>query len=338
MLAAIPYTTFPDIELGPITLRTFGIMVGIGVVLGSWIAARRNEVTAGISREDTYSLATKLVIAGVIGARITFVLSNWDAVDSPIDVIAVWEGGLQFSGGFIGAIIFGLPWFRRLDRLTRWRVLDGFAYGLAIGLAIGRIGCYAVGEHFGRTTSFFLGVRYDGGPTREGLEPQFPTPADLQLNGVGTVFHQTALYEFIYLLALFGILAFVLRRRPPVATAMFIFCFVYGVCRFWSDSLRVNDKTVLGMTGAQYFALSLVLASVWIWFVVRPRVGVLEREAAASELAAAADAGEADPEPSPDHDDAEGDEGADPSADADADADSEADADADAEADADADA
>jgi phosphatidylglycerol:prolipoprotein diacylglycerol transferase len=316
VLAAIPYTTFPDIEIGPLTLRTFGIMVGIGVVLGAWIAARRNEVTAGISREETYSLATKLVIAGIVGARLTFVLSNWDTVDSPIDVIAVWEGGLQFSGGFIGAIIFGLPWFRRLDRLTRWRVLDGFAYGLAIGLAIGRIGCYAVGEHFGRTTSFFLGVRYDGGPTREGLEPDFPTPADLQLNGVGTVFHQTALYEFIYLLVLFGILTFVLRRRPPVATAMGIFCFVYGVCRFWSDSLRVNDKTVLGMTGAQYFALSLVVASAWIWLVVRPKVALL----AAAEGEAADDLAvetETDHETEPDEVDPGGDADADPDADGD---------------------
>ena len=76
-----------------------------------------------------------------------------------------------------------------MARSTRWRC----RLLAPIGLAIGRIGCYAVGEHFGRTTSFFLGVRYDGGPTREGLEPQFPTPADLQLNGVGTVFHQTAL-------------------------------------------------------------------------------------------------------------------------------------------------
>jgi phosphatidylglycerol:prolipoprotein diacylglycerol transferase len=320
VLAAIPYTTFPDIEIGPLTLRTFGIMVGVGVVLGSWIAARRNEVTAGISREDTYSLATKLVIAGIIGARLTFVMSNWEAVESPIDVIAVWEGGLQFSGGFIGAIIFGLPWFRRLDRLTRWRVLDGFAYGLAIGLAIGRIGCYAVGEHFGRTTSFVLGVRYDGGPTREGLEPQFPTPADLQLDGVGTVFHQTALYEFIYLLALFGILTLLIRRRPPVATAMAIFCFVYGVCRFWSDSLRVNDKTVLGMTGAQYFALSLVLASVWVWFVVRPRIGLLE--IAEADAASAAVDGEVGGTPEPDgvDDDPDGDPVADPPADEDADA------------------
>jgi phosphatidylglycerol:prolipoprotein diacylglycerol transferase len=324
VLAAIPYTTFPDIEIGPLTLRTFGIMVGVGVVLGSWIAARRNEVTAGISREETYSLATKLVIAGIIGARLTFVMSNWDTVDSPIDVIAVWEGGLQFSGGFIGAIIFGLPWFRRLDRLTRWRVLDGFAYGLAIGLAIGRIGCYAVGEHFGRTTSFFLGVRYDGGPTREGLEPEFPTPADLQLDGVGTVFHQTALYEFIYLLVLFGILTLLIRRRPPVATAMGVFCFVYGVCRFWSDSLRVNDKTVLGMTGAQYFALSLVLASVWIWFVVRPRVGLLE--IAAADAASAAVDGGAGGTPEPDglDDDPDGDPVTDPPADEDAEADAEA--------------
>jgi phosphatidylglycerol---prolipoprotein diacylglyceryl transferase len=278
VLAAIPYTTFPDIELGPITLRTFGLMVGVGVVLGAWIAARTIEATAGVAREETYSMATRLVVAGVVGARLTFVASNWDTVESPIDVIAVWEGGLQFSGGFLGAIIFGLPFFRRWDRLTRWKVIDGFAYGLSIGLAIGRIGCYSVGEHFGRTTSFFLGVRYDGGSTREGLEPLFPTPADLQADGVGTVFHHTALYELLYLLVLFGVLTLVRRRQPPTGTLIGIFCFVYGACRFVTDGLRVNDKRVLGLTGAQYFALGLVVASAWIWFLVRP--GLAELEAA----------------------------------------------------------
>ena len=263
MLAVIPYTTFPDIELGPLTIRTFGLLVGLGVLLGAWIAGRYIETHAGVPREESYRMATRLVIAGIVGARLTYVASHWSDVDSPIDVIAVWEGGLQFSGGFLGAIIFGLPFFRRWERRTRWVALDGYAYGLSLGLAIGRIGCYSVGEHFGSVSDFFLAVRYDGGDTQEG------TLGDLPLT-VGTTFHNTALYEFGYLLVLFVLLGLVLRRRPSPGVLMGIFCAFYGVTRFLSDFLRVNDEQVLGMTGAQYLMLGLVLASVWIFWKVVP--------------------------------------------------------------------
>ena len=263
VLAAIPYTTFPDIELGPLTLRTFGLMVGLGVLLGAWIAGRYIEANAGVPRDETYRMATRLVVAGVIGARLTYVASHWEDVESPIDVIAVWEGGLQFSGGFLGAILFGIPFFRRWERRTRWIALDGFAYGLSIGLGIGRIGCYAVGEHFGRTTDFFLATRYDGGSVRE------DTLGDVPLV-VGTTFHQTALYEFLYMLVLFVVLGLVLRRRPSPGTLIAIFCAFYGVARFWSDSLRVNDERVAGLTGAQWMSVGLVLAAGWIWLKIRP--------------------------------------------------------------------
>lgn len=272
VFAAIPYTTFPEIDLGPLTIRTFGLMVGLGVVLGAWIAGRYIEANAGIAREETYRMATRLVLAGIIGARLTFVASHWNEVDSVVDIFAVWEGGLQFSGGFLGAIIFGIPFFRRWDRHTRWVTLDGYAYGLTLGIAVGRIGCYAVGEHFGRTTDSFLGVRYDGGATREGLGDLFPTSSDLEASGVGTVFHQTALYEFAYLLVLFAVFAVLIRARPPTGTLVGVFCAVYGVCRFLIDGLRVNDEQILGLTGAQYFSAGLVVASVWIWFRVRPSV------------------------------------------------------------------
>jgi phosphatidylglycerol:prolipoprotein diacylglycerol transferase len=300
VLAAIPYTTFPVlVEVGPFTVRTFGLMVAVGVVLGAWIAARYIEAHSAVTRDEVYRMAFRLVVAGVIGARITYVLSHWDTVDSPVDLIAVWEGGLQFSGGFIGAIIFGLPFFRRWDKRTRWVALDGYAYGLALGLAIGRIGCYSVGEHFGRTTSFFLAVRYDGGETREGLGTLFPTPTDLELNGVGTVFHQTALYEGLYLLLLFGVLYLLQRRPQPVATLIGVFCFVYGVCRFWSDSLRVNDERVAGLTGAQYFAAGLVLASIWIWWKVRPAVAKLPDPALAPDPVAETEPVDAEPADDP---------------------------------------
>jgi phosphatidylglycerol:prolipoprotein diacylglycerol transferase len=283
VFAVIPYTTFPTIELGPITIRTFGVMVGLGVVLGAWLAGRYIEARTEVPREDTYRMATILVVAGLIGARLTWDVSHWDQIEGPIDLIAVWEGGLQFSGGFLGAIIFAVPFFRRWDHLTRWVALDGYAYGLSLGLAIGRIGCYAVGEHFGSVSDFVLATRYDGGSVRE------DTLGDTPLT-VGTTFHNTALYEFGYMLILFVILFVLIRKKVSTGTLVGVFCAYYGICRFLSDNLRVNDEQILGLTGAQYFSIGLVAASIWVFGWVRPGLARLETGATSTEEPAEADA------------------------------------------------
>jgi phosphatidylglycerol---prolipoprotein diacylglyceryl transferase len=257
LLATIPYKTFPKIALGPIELRTFGVMVGLGVLIGAWIAARYIEQHTGVVRDETYRLATRLVVGGVIGARITWDLSHTNQIDSPLDIIAVWKGGLQFSGGFIAAVLIGFPTFRRWTRSIRWSNLDGYAYGLTLGLAFGRVGCTSVGEHFGWQSNFLLAVDFRGGTTRE--------PAL-----IGETFHNTAIYELMYLLVLFGILSLVIRRRPTPGTVMGIFCLFYGAARFLSDFLRVNDKQVWpGLTGAQYLMLLVFLAGIWITTSVR---------------------------------------------------------------------
>jgi phosphatidylglycerol:prolipoprotein diacylglycerol transferase len=264
LVAAIPYTTFPTISLGPLDLRTFGFVVALGVLLGAWLAARYGE-EHGVPRDTTYGLAMRMVLVGVVGSRITWVLSHLDDLDSPLDAFAIWEGGLQFSGGFVFAVIAGYPVYRHWNRLTRWHSLDGYAYGLTIGLAIGRIACYSVGEHFGRLTSFALGVRYDGGSVRESSIGDVPLQE-------GMVFHHTALYELLYLLVLFVVLTWLLhvrKERPGPATAIGIFCLWYGVSRFASDSLRVNDERVLGLTGAQYLCLALLPTGIWILTRVR---------------------------------------------------------------------
>jgi phosphatidylglycerol:prolipoprotein diacylglycerol transferase len=284
VLAAIPYTTVPEIDLGPVTLRSFGLLVALGVVVGAMVAARLGE-QIGIATDDTISLATRLVVAGVVGARLTWVVTHLSEIDSPIDVIAVWEGGLQFSGGFIAAIIVGLPVFRTWDRLTRWRMLDRIVTGLAIGLAIGRIGCYAVGEHLGaESTSFFLGSRYDGGATREG--PPL----------VGQVIHNTSLYEMLHLLVLFVVLLWLLRRRVTPSTVLATFLVWYGLARFGTDFLRGYDDTVLGLTGAQWMCLALVPAGLFILARVRPRLAALE---AAEPEAAPGEAEDAEDEAEP---------------------------------------
>ncbi len=308
MLAAIPYTTFPTIELGPLNLRTFGVMVALGVLLGAWIAAAYGE-RFGVPRDDTYRVATWMVLAGVIGSRLTWAATHTDQIENPIDVIAIWEGGIQFSGGFIAALVVGLPFFRRWSRLLRWQLLDGYALGLSIGLALGRVGCYAVGEHFGRTTDFFLASRYDGGDVREATLGDVPLVP-------GTTFHNTSLYELLYMLVLFGILGGMVlaahRKGREVApgTLVGVFVLYYGVLRFLSDTLRVNDERVAGMTGAQWMSLVMVPAGIVILWKVRPRLARLvaaEGEAGA-EAEAEAEAEAADGATVPDEVEAPDDE------------------------------
>ena len=270
MLAAIPYHTFPQFHLGPLTIRSFGTLVGLGVIIGAWVAARDIE-RWGVSREDTYRLATRMVVGGIVGARITWVLTHLDQIHSPVDVIAIWNGGIQFSGGFIAAVIIGFPTFRTWGTKLRWRSLDGYAYGLTIGLAIGRIGCYSVGEHFGRTTDFFLGVTYRGGGTQEHFIGSQPLVK-------GMTFHNTALYELIHLLVLFAIMYAIrarARRQGRIlapGTIIGLFVLWYGIARFLTDFVRVNDETVLGLTGAQWMSVVLVPVGLWILLRVRPRV------------------------------------------------------------------
>jgi phosphatidylglycerol:prolipoprotein diacylglycerol transferase len=266
VLGVIPYKTFPLISLGPFELRTFGLMVGVGVLVGAYVAARYIEDHTGVSRDDTYRLATRLVVAGVIGARITWDLSHWSQIDSPLDLIAVWKGGLQFSGGFIAAVAVGIPTFRQWSKEARWSNLDGYALGLTIGLAFGRVGCTSVGEHFGRASSFFLAVRYDGGEVRE------PALGSTRLVG-GMTFHNTAIYELLFLLVLFAGLLLLARRRPAPGTLIGVFCLYYGVARGLCDFLRVNDATKLGLTGAQWMCVALIPTSIWILARVRKQTG-----------------------------------------------------------------
>lgn len=197
-------------------------------------------------------MAVWIVLFGFVGARLTFVLSHaGDYVHEPWRVIAVWEGGLQFFGGFVLAIGYLLYWLRRNTDVPGLFLADGLALGLAAGLAVGRIGCFAVGEHLGHETTFPLAIHYLGGATVEG---------PLR---VGAHVHSTALYEGLGLLVLIAVLFELRRRGRRAGTLLGVFTLWYGVQRFLTDFLRAYDKRVFGLTGAQYTCIGLVLFGTW---------------------------------------------------------------------------
>jgi phosphatidylglycerol---prolipoprotein diacylglyceryl transferase len=255
----IPYYTFPNFSIGPLTLNTFGLFVALGIFLGIRFAARRNE-KYGVPQATTEKVGLILVVAGLIGARLFWVVTNLDQVNSFIDVIAVWRGGLQFSGGFVVAIIIAPFITRRIKGKRRWQVLDGAVLGLALGQGIGRCGCIAVCEHMGNETDFFLGTRYLGGDTLEG-------PLTIGVN-----YHNTAVYEMIWVLILFAILWYLDRRRSlPPGAIVGLFMVSYGIGRFSTDFLRAYDQTLYGLTGAQYMSIFLFIAGVVVLAITREK-------------------------------------------------------------------
>ncbi len=255
----IPYRTFPSFHVGPVTLHTFGLFVGIGVLVGAAIFVRHGR-RAGLDAERLSSLAFRILVAGFIGARVLFVLSHLSSfTDRPWAVVAVWEGGLEFSGGFLFAVAVVLWFLRRHPEMPGLLLADGVVLGLAPGVAIGRIGCYSVGEHLGGTTSFPLAVHYLGGVTREG-----PIP-------IGAHIHNTALYELLLLLPLIGLMFWMRRRGTSPGWLTVTFLLWYGVQRFLTDFLRAYDRTVLGLTGAQYVCIGLVVAGLVMASILRRR-------------------------------------------------------------------
>ena len=250
-LASIPYRTFPSFSIGPITVRTFGVFVAIGILVGvrCFLRYARDH---DLDPEQLSRLAVWVVVLGIVGSRLLFVVTRWDEfrVD-PLSVFAVWQGGLQFSGAFLIAIAVIWSFAHRHPELGGMRLSDGIVFGLAPGLAIGRLGCMAVGEHLGTQTSFFLGWKYLGGETREAVA-----------GGVGSAIHNTALYELLLLLPLVALLWWLERRRVPAGWLTVAFLLWYGTQRFLTDFLRAYDRTVGGLTGAQYLCLGMVIAGI----------------------------------------------------------------------------
>ena len=266
MLGSIPYRTFPVIDVGPVPIRVFGVFVAIGILLGSWIFLRFAR-KRGLDPDALSSLAWRVVLYGIVGSRVLFVLTHLsDYSGRPLAVFALWEGGLQFSGAFLISIVVIVWWSRRHPDVPGLTLSDGIVLGLVPGLMVGRMGCYAVGEHLGHTTTFFLGVKYLGGATREG-------PI-----AVGSVIHNTALYEIVLLVPL-AVLLFALARRHAaegVMTATFLLW--YGMQRVLTDFLRAYDKRVAGLTGAQYLCLGMIVGGLILAARIRRREAPPGRE------------------------------------------------------------
>lgn len=216
-------------QFGNLSLHSFGVLVALGFLSGLWIASR-NARRLGLSGDVVYDLAPWLVIGGLVGARLLYVISYWnqDFAGQPFsEVFAIWKGGLVFYGGLIVATLAGL-WRLYQLKLPVWTLADCLAPGVVVGHAFGRMGCLLNGCCFGRSTIAPWAIHF---------------PADHVTHGAPV--HPTQIYEAGLNLIFFALLMAILRRRSFPGQVFCIYLVGYAVLRSTVEAFRGDYESLI---------------------------------------------------------------------------------------------
>jgi phosphatidylglycerol:prolipoprotein diacylglycerol transferase len=225
-------------HVGGIEITSFGAMVALGALVGIWMF--RRELAASGLPDGAVDGAITGVIAGLVGAKLLWVIEHRG--EEPFLSLLLSRGGLSWFGGLVGGVGAGLVYF-----IARGypivRTIAAATPALAAGHAIGRIGCFLVGDDYGRPTGLPWGVAFP-----EGLPPTLERV------------HPTQLYEALFLAILASLL--IRWRRHGTADHLVLgrYLVLAGSARFLIEFIRVNERVVAGLTVAHIAALIMISA------------------------------------------------------------------------------
>ena len=241
----------------------YGIVIGIGILAGIFIAAMEAKRT-GQNPEDYYDLAIYAVIFSIIGARIYYVIFSWDMYKRDIlSVFNIRQGGLAIYGGVIAAVIT-VTVFARRRNLSAPLLMDTAGLGLVAGQMIGRWGNFFNREAFGEYTDWLLAMRLPvdavrGSDITELMRKHMETVDDVSFIQV----HPTFLYESLWCLLILILLLIYRKHKQFDGEIFLLYLAGYGFGRFWIERLR-TDQLLLpnGFPVSQLLAGILVVGSV----------------------------------------------------------------------------
>ncbi len=222
ILFEVPKIEIGNWVVGPIPIRMYGLMIGIGFLLGIYLASRRAK-KEGLNADLILDMGVYLLLAAIIGSRILYVLTTLqEFTRNPLDAFAIWKGGLVFYGGLLAAVPVGI-WYVKKHDLPVWKTADIMAPYIALGHAFGRLGCFFAGCCYGAPCSGTICITFNDPHSLAPLGvPLFPT----QLMESGG--------EFI----IFGALI-ILRRYKTVDGQLFwLYPLLYSVLRFTVEFFR----------------------------------------------------------------------------------------------------
>lgn len=231
-------------RIGAFEISTFGVMMAAGFLAAGWLYARAFE-EAGLAADEAWRLLVWTLIGGVVGSKLWFVAEFMarNPGGSPFGALFS-RGGLTWYGGLVGGAVAGI-WAASGRRFSLARAIDLAGPGLAVGQALGRIGCFLVGDDWGRPTELAWGIAFPNG-----IEPT--------LDPV----HPTQLYEFGWLV-LGAALLWARRRRSPFLFGEYLLW--AGLGRLWIELFRLNPPLLGPLTNAQLMALGCVLIGTVGW-------------------------------------------------------------------------
>ena len=245
----------PDIlHVGPVPIHLFGIFLALGFLAAGWAAGREFE-RKGYDPALASSAVVWAAVGGLVGARLWIVLDAWPEFVRAPWTFLVTGGGFVFYGGLLGGTLAVTLFFWR-EHIPWLAGADACAPAIALGQAIGRLGCQAAGDgDWGKETALPWGMAYPYAVVGWDKPP-------------GVRVHPTPLYEAAAYAAIFALL-WRLRREPAADGAILALYFVLsGAARFLVEFVRVNPRIAFGLTEAQLASLTLVVIGGW-WLISR---------------------------------------------------------------------
>jgi phosphatidylglycerol:prolipoprotein diacylglycerol transferase len=233
----------PEIHLGPLTIQTFGIMFALGFIAAAAVIGTRFR-ELGKPSDWTWELTFSVMVGGLVGSRVDYMIENWSKVSSDFFGNLFSGSGLVWYGGVIGGALGAVLWARRRDWLG-WQLPDLACIPLALGYAIGRIGCQLSGDgDYGKPSDVPWAMSYPHGTV--------PTHQEV---------HPTPIYETLAM----GVVALILwslRDRLTGGRLFALYLVLAGSERFLVEFIRRNDHVALGLTLPQLLSLGMIAGGI----------------------------------------------------------------------------
>lgn len=244
---------YPELfRIGDFPINAYGVWLAIGLVAGLYVAARL-AAADGISKARIYDIGLWTILGGLVGSKLLLLLTDQQVV---VFSMAFLRSGGVYYGGFLGGLLtfvvlikyYGLPF---------WKVGDAFAPGVALGQFFGRQGCFSAGCDWGKETLLPWGVHFtEAGHANSGVPIYGADGRDLYL-------HPTQLYESFAMLAVFGFLLYVHKRKGFDGKVLLYYGIAYSVIRFLIEFLRDDPRgDILGITSATGLSTSQIIGVV----------------------------------------------------------------------------
>jgi phosphatidylglycerol---prolipoprotein diacylglyceryl transferase len=226
-------------SIGPIKIYSYGVMLAIAFFVSLSLASKRCALFK-IKEESINALLLIMLVSGIAGARVLYVLSNMDFfINHPLEIFMINRGGLVFYGGLIFSGIFGAA-YAKVRGISITDAADLLAPFIALGHSIGRIGCFLNGCCFGRPTDSVFGVQF---------------PASL------TRVYPTQLFSSAGLFCLFLFLFFMQKKRKFKGQIVALYFIIYGAFRFSIEFLRGDLIPIFyNLTLTQIISIISILA------------------------------------------------------------------------------